>query len=178
MAVAARHVVLQEYAFSSGVKRAAKAAGFDPEIWLYGRNDAFYSIPFSQANFSAFEDGIRCMRSILSVEIIILATPATIEPIRRRDFQNVDAGLLHEAQESGAVAAGGFDTDALDIAEGSHPGKHLPIPLASCRKASGSDNTILLVNHSRDMQILVGVHAAHDASFCAFFTTSHSGSPG
>jgi len=117
------------------------------------------------------------MRRILSVEIVILATPATIEPIRCRDFQNV-AGLLQEAQESGAVAASGFDTDALDIPQGSHPGKHLPISLASRRKASGSDHTILLVNHSRDMQVLVGVHAAHDASFCAFFTTSHSGSPG
>jgi len=27
-----------------------------PTIWLYGRNDPFYSIPFSQANFSAFQD--------------------------------------------------------------------------------------------------------------------------
>jgi len=118
------------------------------------------------------------MRSILGVEIVVLATPATIEPIRCCDFQNVDAGLLHKAQEPGAVAAGGFDTDALDIAERLHPGKHLPISSAGCRKASGSDNTILLVNDSRDMQILVGVHAAHDASFCAFFATSHSGSPG
>lgn len=27
-----------------------------PTIWLYGRNDSFYSIPFSQANFAAFQD--------------------------------------------------------------------------------------------------------------------------
>ena len=27
-----------------------------PTIWLYGRNDPFYSIPFSQANFLAFHD--------------------------------------------------------------------------------------------------------------------------
>jgi hypothetical protein len=118
------------------------------------------------------------MRGILGVEIVVLATPATIEPIRCRDFQNVDAGLLHEAQEPGAVAAGRLNTDAMDITERSHPGKHLPIPLPGCRKASGSDNTVLLVNDSRDMQILMGVHAAHDESFCAFFTTSHPGSPG
>jgi hypothetical protein len=118
------------------------------------------------------------MRSILGVEIVVLATPATIEPIRCRYFQNVDAGLLHEAQEPGAVAAGGLDTDAMDIAERTHPGKHLPIPWPGCRKASGSDNTVQLVNDSRDMQILMGVHAAHDASFCVFFTTSHPGSPG
>ena len=43
------------------------------------------------------------MGGVLSVEIVVLATPAAIVLVRRRDLQNLDPGLLHEAQQAGTV---------------------------------------------------------------------------
>jgi hypothetical protein len=97
--------------------------------------------------------------------------------IRGCDLQDLDASLLDEAEEAGSIAAGRFDADALNLPEGSHPGEHLPVSLAGCGKASGSQNAILFINDCRDMQILVGVHAAHDVTPCSVFH-AHSKSPG
>jgi hypothetical protein len=38
-----------------------------------------------------------------------------------------------------------------------------------CRKALGADNTIAMIDDSRDMQVLVGVDATNDVSFCWVF---------
>jgi hypothetical protein len=52
----------------------------------------------------------------------------------------------------------------LDVAQGSHPRKHLPITLSRRGEAAGSKNPFLLVDNRGDMQILVGVHATDDAT--------------
>ena len=61
------------------------------------------------------------MGSVLCIEIVVLAAPAPIMPIRRRHFQNLDARLLHEAQQASAIAAGRLNANAVDIPERSHP---------------------------------------------------------
>jgi hypothetical protein len=71
---------------------------------------------------------------------------------------------LNEAKQTGSITAGRFDADALDLAEGSHPGEHLPISLTRRCEALGSQNTITVIDNGRDMQIFVGVNAANDAS--------------
>ena len=72
----------------------------------------------------------------------------------------------------------GFDTDAIDRPERSHPFEHVPITLACRDKASGSKDAILLVDNSRDMKILVSIHAAHNAACRALSANGHLGSPG
>lgn len=57
------------------------------------------------------------MRGILRVEIIVLATLPAILPVGRRHLQNRHTGLLHEAQQARAVAAGRLDADALEVAD-------------------------------------------------------------
>src|SRR3954469_3004071 len=39
-----------------------------------------------------------CMRRILSVEVVVLATPPPILPVGRGDLEHRDPGLLQEAQ--------------------------------------------------------------------------------
>ena len=73
------------------------------------------------------------------------ASKSSFLPRRRRSClsgvvtsSTVDPGLLQEAQEPGAIAAGRLDADALDLAEGAHPGEHLPIALAGGGEAIAS----------------------------------------
>jgi hypothetical protein len=54
-----------------------------------------------------------------------------------------------------------FNADALDVSDRTHPGQHLPIPLTGRGKASASPNAIVLVDDSRDVQILLGT-----ATYC------------
>ena len=103
------------------------------------------------------------MRGILGVEIVVLAAPATILPVGRGDLEYCDPGLLQKAQEPGTVAAGRLDTDALDVAERAHPGEHLPIALAGTGEGLRPQHTVLLVDHRRDVQVLVGVDTSDNA---------------
>jgi hypothetical protein len=41
--------------------------------------------------------GEGCVRRVLRIKIVVLATSATIVLVRCRDLQNLDPGLLHEA---------------------------------------------------------------------------------
>jgi len=41
---------------------------------------------------------------------------------------------------------GGFDADASDLTEGSHPGEHLPIALPGRSKALASQNTVAFID--------------------------------
>ena len=118
------------------------------------------------------------MCRVLRVEIVILAAPTAIVPVRRRDLQNLDPGRLNEAQQAGPIAAGALDADALDLTEGSHPGEHLPIALAGRGEALASQNTVAFIDDRRDMQILVGVHTADNASLPARVLDVHSKPPG
>ena len=104
------------------------------------------------------------MGRVLSVEIVVLATPAAILLVGGRDLENRDPCLLHEAQEPCAIAAGRFYPDALQVAEGAHPGEHLAIALPGGGEASCSDNPILFVDDRCDVKILVGIDAANNAT--------------
>ena len=116
------------------------------------------------------------MGRILGVEIVTLSTSTAIVSVRRRDFQNLDASGLNEAKQASPIAAGRLDADALDLAEGSHPGEHQPVA-ATCRgEALGSQNAIAFIDDGRDMQILVGIYAANDMSLC--YLDVHSEPPG
>jgi hypothetical protein len=117
------------------------------------------------------------MRRILGVEIVVLAAPAPILPVRRGDLEDCDPGLLQEAQQPGAIAAGRLDPNALDVAERAHPGEHLPIALAGAGEGVRPQHTILLVDHRRDVQILVGIDTPDDAADCSFLRI-HDESPG
>ncbi len=55
------------------------------------------------------------MGGVLRIEIVALATSASIVLIRRRDLQSFNPGLLDEAKEAGSIAAGRLDADALDL---------------------------------------------------------------
>ena len=106
------------------------------------------------------------MRRVLRIEIVVLAAPAPILIVRRRDLQDLNPRLLSEAEQASAIAAGRFDADAPELAERSHPAEHLPVALAGGGEASRSENAVMFIDDRRDMQILVGIHAADDASAC------------
>jgi hypothetical protein len=109
------------------------------------------------------------MGRILRIEIIALAALAPILPVGGRDLQDGHARLLKEAQEASAVAAGRFHTDALEFAERSHPGQHLPVALPGAGERAGADHAILAIDDGCDVQILVRIDAADDdASGCSF----------
>ena len=57
------------------------------------------------------------MRSVLRVEIVVLAAPAPIMLVRRRHLQHLDPRVLHEAEQTSAIAAGRFNANALDVPE-------------------------------------------------------------
>jgi hypothetical protein len=105
---------------------------------------------------------------VLGVEIVVLATPAAILLIGRRDLEDRNASLLHEAQQPCAVAARGFYADALQVPEGAHPDEHLPIALAGSGEGLRSEYPILLVNSRSDVKILVRIDATNDAAFSSF----------
>jgi hypothetical protein len=91
------------------------------------------------------------MGGVLSVEIIVLTAPAAVLLVRGCDLENRKPGLLHEAQQPGSVAAGRLDSDALQLAEGSHPGEHLAIALPGSDEGVRAENPILLIHDRRDV---------------------------
>ena len=46
------------------------------------------------------------MRSVLGIEIVVLATSAPVLLVRRGDFKNLDPGILGEAQQAGTPFGG------------------------------------------------------------------------
>jgi hypothetical protein len=65
----------------------------------------------------------------------------------------------------------------LDLTEGSHPGEQLSVALPGRGKALAPQNTVAFIDDGREMQILVGVHAANDMSLC-WVPDVHSEPPG
>src|ERR1700678_1504308 len=104
------------------------------------------------------------MGRVLSVEIVVLATPAAILLVGRRDFENRNPGLLHETEETCAIAAGRLYSDALQVAEGAHPGEHLAIALTGGGERSRSENSILLVDDRCDVQLLMCIDPSNNAT--------------
>src|SRR5947207_803027 len=106
------------------------------------------------------------MGRILRVEIVVLSASTAIVSVRRRNLQNLDPHGLNKAKQAGPITAGGLDPNPLDLTEGTHPGEHLSVALPGRGKASAPQNTVAFIDDGRDMQILVGVHAANDMSLC------------
>src|SRR5438067_13317791 len=106
------------------------------------------------------------MGGILRVEIVVLSASTAIVSVRGRDLQNLDPHGLNKAKQAGPITAGGLDPDPLDLTEGSHPSEHLSVALLGRGKALAPQDTVAFIDDGRDMQILVGVHAANDMSLC------------
>src|SRR3984885_3253661 len=107
------------------------------------------------------------MGRVLSIEIVVLATSAAILLVRGCDLENRNPGLLHETEQACAIASSRLYTDVLQVTEGPHPGEHLAIALTGGGEGSRFDHPILLIHDRCDMKILVGIHAADDAT-CSF----------
>lgn len=102
------------------------------------------------------------MGGVLGVEGVVLAAAAPVGAVGPVDLEDLDAGLLQVAQESGAVGAGAFDTDAADVAEGAHPGEQGAVAGAGGGERFGVQDVVVGVDHGGDVQVFVGVHAADD----------------
>src|SRR5271163_2720114 len=107
------------------------------------------------------------MGRVLSIEIVVLATSAAILLVRSCDLENRNPGLLHETEKACAVAASRLYSDVLQVTECPHPGEHMPVALTGGGEGSRFDNPILLIHHRCDVKILMGIHAADDAT-CSF----------
>src|SRR5271156_3141387 len=84
-------------------------------------------------------------------------------------------GLLHETEETCAIAAGRLYSDALKLTEGSHPGEHLAIALPGGGEGSRFHDPILFVDDRCDVQILMGIDASNNAT--RSFDDRHSQPP-
>src|ERR1700723_2792011 len=107
------------------------------------------------------------MGRVLSIEIVVLATSAAILLVRGCAPENRNPGLLHETEKACAIASSRLYTDVLQVTEGPHPGEHLAIAISGGGEGSRFDNPILLIRDRRDVKILMGIHAADDAT-CSF----------
>jgi len=149
---------------------------------------AYRRFPASHQNSQGFDHPVPASRRhgplaceggmgrVLSIEIVVLATPAAILLVGSGDLEDRDLCLLHEAQEPRAIAAGRFYPDALQVAEGAHPCEHLTITLTGGGEASRSDNPILFVDDRCDVQILVGIDTSNNVM--RSFGYRHSQPPG
>jgi len=81
------------------------------------------------------------------------------------------------AQQTRAIAAGGFDADTFELAEGAHPGEHLAVALPGRREAPTGQELVTSVDDGSDVKILVGVDAANDDAGGYGFGFDHDASP-
>ena len=98
--------------------------------------------------------------------------------VRRRDLQNLDASVLHVAQEPRAIGARRLDAYATELPEGAHPGEHLLIAVPRRRKTSASQHPVELIDDGSNVKIFVRVDATDDAPVRPRLTNFHAGSPG
>jgi hypothetical protein len=89
--------------FTAGFQHAQ---GLDHSITAFGRDR------------TAAREG--CVRGILSIQIIIFAALAAIVRVGRRDLQNLDASVMHIAQEPRAIGARRLDADATELPVAKH----------------------------------------------------------
>jgi hypothetical protein len=118
------------------------------------------------------------MGRVLGIEIVVLATLATVLPVGCRDLQHLDAGLLQVAEQPRAIGAGRLDPDTPERPEGAHPGEHELVAVPGGRKRLASENLVMLVDDRGDVQILVGVDAAHHEAARRTLLDFHVSSPG
>jgi hypothetical protein len=90
-----------------------------------------------------------------------------------RDLQNFDAGALHIPQKPRTVGAGCLNPEAPKLPERSHPSEHLLITVPCRCEALTANNTILFVDDSSDMKILVSVNATDYAASYHLLTKFH-----
>ena len=86
------------------------------------------------------------------------------------------SGLSPAVRRSCAAPIWPIELRATRFTEGSHPGEHLAITLPGGGEASRFDDPVLFVDDRCDMQILVGIDAADDATF-SFLDNCHSQPP-
>src|SRR5437868_14616720 len=98
--------------------------------------------------------------------------------VRCRDLQNLDASVLHIAQEPCTVGARRLDTDAPELPEGSHPGEHLLVAVPGRRKTSAFQHPVALIDDGSDVKIFERIDATNDAMARHRSNNLHAGSPG
>jgi len=140
------------------------AQGLDHAVTALGRDGALA--------------GKCCMGGVLGIQIVVLAALAAILPVRRRDLQDLDAGLLHIAEQPSAVGARRLDADASELSEGAHPGEHLLVAVSGGREASAPENPVMSIDDGGDVEILVGIDAADNKGAGYSLVGFHRSSPG
>ena len=105
------------------------------------------------------------MGGVLSVEIVVFASPAPVLPVRGRDLEDRNPRLLHKAQEACAVAAGAFDTHADESAKTMQPGQEFLVAIWCGGELCGAQKPTSSAERGNGVAILVGVNAADDLRF-------------
>src|SRR4051812_19066558 len=104
------------------------------------------------------------MRRVLGIQVVALAALAAIMRVGCGDLEHLDAGVLQVAQQPGTVGARRLDANTLERPKGAHPGKHLLIAVPGGREGLAGQHPILLVDHGRDVKVLVRIDATHDVA--------------
>lgn len=93
----------------------------------------------------------------LGVDGVGLADPAAGGAVRAVDLDHGQPVVGQEPQQPGAIAASAFQADLDYRAEGLSPGGELGVAAHRRRKASGAQHPTGLVQHRRDVHVLVRV---------------------
>jgi hypothetical protein len=94
---------------------------------------------------------------------IALASPASTLTVRAVDLDDPDAGLVEVAGETGAIAAGAFDADQLDVAERPEPSEKLAIAGGCGVEGLDGQERTSLVEGGGDVDVEVRVDTSGDA---------------
>ena len=102
------------------------------------------------------------MSSTLRIEVIIFAAPSAILLVRCGYLQNAHTSDLHISQKTGAIAAGAFNANPLQVSERPRPCQHQLVALPRCGEALRSQNLVIAIYNSSDMKVFVCMNPTQD----------------
>lgn len=96
------------------------------------------------------------------VDLIGLADASPPLPVRSIDLDHHHS-LRHQVTcEAGAIRAGAFDPDPVELAEAVHPRMDISMPCRGCRERLDTEQTNVGVDHRRNVDITMRVDPAHN----------------
>jgi hypothetical protein len=96
------------------------------------------------------------------VELIRLAVPATLLPVRAVDLDHQHALTAQMARQPGAIGTRAFHPDPIDRAERGQPAGQRDITRRRRRERLDTQHPAITVDRRRDMHIRVGIDSARD----------------
>ena len=106
--------------------------------------------------------GQRSAGSLDGVELIGLAVPASLLPVRTIDLDHRHRRSREMAGDTRAVRAGALDTNTFDRAEPAHPHRQTTMPVRGRAERLDTQQTAVHIDDRGDVHVAMRVDPAHD----------------